>query len=84
MRPRGSLSLVLGGFGRLIFFRSVDLPPQFSKWIVVLVDDSFLQWDYSVIGDGDVLRADIGAALGDVAVSDAVITLQLRSTILCV
>ena len=50
----------------------------------MLVDDTFLQWDYSVIGDGDVLRADIGAALGDVAVSDAVIIFQLGGTILCV
>ena len=65
-------------------FRAVEPSPQFTKRIVVLVDDAFLERDDGVVGDGDVLRADVGTALGDVAVTDAVITLQLGGTILCV
>ena len=35
-----------------------------------------------VVGDVDVLRADLRAALGDVAVADVVLLLQIRNTVL--
>jgi hypothetical protein len=39
--------------------------------IVVLVGDALLQGDDRVVGDVDAFRADLGAALGDVAVAEA-------------
>src|SRR2546429_9189111 len=41
---------------------------QFAEWIVKIVHHPFLQWGDGVVGDGDVLRADFGAAFGQFAV----------------
>src|SRR5439155_16162281 len=59
--------------------RSVRPAPQDvadpHHWVVLAVGDSFLQRDQCVVGDLDVLGADLGAALGDVAHAEAVIVL---------
>jgi hypothetical protein len=47
----------------------------------VPVDYALLEWDDGVVGDGNVFRTDLGAALGDVAVADAVTLLELVRTI---
>ena len=44
---------------------------QASQRIVEPIDDALLQGDDRVVGDRDLLRADLRAALGDVAVTDA-------------
>ena len=43
--------------------------------VVLAVDDALLHRDHRVVGDLDVLGADLGAALGDVAVPEAVLLL---------
>src|SRR5580704_4643654 len=50
-----------------------ERPEQLRDWVEITVHNAFLQWNDRVIGDGDVLRANFRAALGDVAVSDAVL-----------
>src|SRR3970040_1265656 len=50
---------------------------QLAHRIVELVDDALLERNDGVIGDGDALRADLRAALGDVAVSDPMGLLQI-------
>src|SRR4051812_46186414 len=45
------------------------------------VDDALLERNDGVVGDGDVLGTDLGAALGDVAVADAVAVLELVTPI---
>src|SRR5271168_4053715 len=45
--------------------------------IVFPVGHAFLHWDQRVVGDLDAFRADFGAALGDVAISEAVLFLRL-------
>src|SRR5665811_1604711 len=49
---------------------NADLRPQPDQRVVLLVDDSFLHRNDGVVGDLDVLGADLGAALGDVAQAD--------------
>ena len=44
-----------------------DLPHDPHDGIVVLGDDPLLERDQGIVGDVDVLGADLGAALGDVA-----------------
>ena len=53
-----------------------QLPPDHLDRVVILVGDPFLERDDRVVGDLDVLRADLGAALGDVAVAEAEIILR--------
>src|ERR671916_980945 len=45
--------------------------------VVVLVGDALLEGDDGVVGDMDVYRADLGAALGYVAVPEAVVLLEV-------
>ena len=56
-------------------------PQQPRHRIVVPADDSFLQRDDRVIGDVDMLRADVRAVLRDVAVPDTVMVFQRRNPI---
>src|SRR4051794_23947244 len=44
---------------------------QLLQRIIVAIHDTFFKGNNGVIRDGDVLGADLGAALGDVAVTDA-------------
>src|SRR5438128_2274677 len=50
---------------------------ELSERIVHLVDHPFFQRDDRVVGDVDLFRTDPGAALGDVAVPDAMQLLEL-------
>src|SRR6266699_5589480 len=52
-----------------------DLGAQPDQRVVLAPDHPFLQGDQRVVGDLDVLRAGLGAALGDVAVSEAEVVL---------
>src|SRR5262245_13752306 len=52
-------------------------PPQARQRVIVFIDHAFLERDDGVVGDGDVLGADLRAALGDVAQADAVVILQI-------
>src|SRR5262249_33665955 len=47
-----------------------DLAEEPQDRVVVPVDHALLERDDAVVGDVDVLRADLGAALGDVAEAD--------------
>ena len=58
-----------------------DLPEP-AQGIVELVHHALLQRDDRVVGDGDVLRANLGTALGDVAQANAVGLLELRHAVL--
>src|SRR3989440_12143972 len=49
---------------------------ELSERIVHLVDHPFFQRDDRVVGDVDLFRTDPGAALGDVAVTDALQLLE--------
>src|ERR1700687_3289111 len=51
-------------------------PAQHPHHRVVAVGHALLQGDDAVVGDVDVLRADLGAALGDVAEPDARVVVQ--------
>src|SRR5271170_5503920 len=53
-----------------------DPAEQAHHRIVVGVGDALLERDDGVVGDLDVLRADLGAALGDVAEADAALLLE--------
>src|SRR5947209_5508947 len=48
-----------------------DLRTQPGQRVVLPVDDALLHRDERVVGDVDALRADLAAALGDVAVAEA-------------
>src|SRR5829696_7104806 len=54
-----------------------DLAHQPLGRIVVLVGDALLEGDDGVVGDVDVDRADLCAALGDVAEPEAVVVLEV-------
>src|SRR5207245_11746743 len=60
--------------------RPPEAPPEPAEGVVELVDDTFLQRDDGVVGDVDRLRADLRAALGDIAEPDARLLLQVRTT----
>ena len=49
--------------------------------IIKLIDNAFLHRDDRVVSDADVFRANFRAALGDVAITDAVVVLQIRDAI---
>src|SRR5439155_3129394 len=55
---------------------------QLSQRIVELVDDAFLERDDGVVGNRDALRTYVRAALGDVAVADALRRLEVGAAIL--
>ena len=46
-------------------------PQEPHERIVLGIDDPFLHGDYPVVGDLYVLRANFGAALGDIALAEA-------------
>src|SRR5919106_1780091 len=56
---------------------SPDLAHQPFGRVVILVGDAFLEGDDGVVGDVDVDRADLGAALGYVAEPEAVLLLEV-------
>jgi hypothetical protein len=64
-------TLSLGGFPLL------EHPEQLRHRIKELVNHTLLQRDDGVVGDGDVLGAHLCAALGDVAVADAVFVFEV-------
>src|ERR687898_2397694 len=45
--------------------------------IVILIGDALLEWDDGVVGDVDVYRTDLGAALGYVAEPEAIVLLEV-------
>src|SRR3984893_16239713 len=47
-----------------------------------LVDHPLLERDDRVVGDRDALRADLGAALGDVAIADTLLAAQVGHAVL--
>ena len=53
-----------------------DYRAQPAQWIVFLIDHALLHRNNRVVGDANVLWADLGAALGDVAHSQAVLFLR--------
>src|SRR2546425_4422472 len=57
-------------------------PDEGPQRIVELVGDALLERDDGVVGDGDLLGADLRAALRDVAVSDSPRCLQLSPAVL--
>src|SRR6185369_15091947 len=61
--------------------RAAEFAPDPLDRVVELVDDPFLERDDRVVGDLDVLRADLGAALGDVAVADAATVLEIPTPV---
>src|SRR5436309_12686139 len=64
------------GLGASSFFPAFEKPRQLAQRIIELIDDALFQRNDSVVGDRDTLRANFGATLGDVAVTDAVGALQ--------
>src|SRR5262249_388301 len=63
----------------ILFREDAEQPLQ---RIIVLIDDAFLERNDRVVGDGDALRTHFGAALGDVAVAEAISLLQIRGAVL--
>src|SRR3989442_15879567 len=59
--------------------RAREPSPRAPERVVEVVDDALLQGDDRVVGDVDRLGADLGAALGDVAVADAGLVLQVAT-----
>src|SRR5450759_1909745 len=58
-----------------------DLRPQPNQRVVLLVHDTFLHRNDGVVGDLDVLGADLSAALGDVAQADPLLVPGEHGTI---
>src|SRR5215831_15355337 len=52
-----------------------DLGAQPDQRVVLAAGHPFLHRDQRIVGDLDVLRTDLGAALGDVAVAEAEVVL---------
>jgi hypothetical protein len=52
-------------------FDEAEVAEEPEEGVVVAVDDAFFEGDDGVVGDVNVFGADLGAALGDVAVADA-------------
>src|SRR5215210_8295407 len=58
-----------------------DLAHQPFGRVVVFVGDALLEGNYGVVGNVDVYRADLGAALGDVAEPDAVLFFEVAEPV---
>ena len=58
-------------------FLRLEHPEEPGDRIIELINHPFLERDDRVVGDLDVFRADHGAALGDVAVADALGLLEV-------
>src|SRR6266550_1539117 len=61
-----------------------DLSPYPLHRVVVAIDDALFEGDDGVVGDLDVLGADFGAALGDVAVAQAELLFDERQAVFAV
>jgi hypothetical protein len=55
---------------------AADLPEQHGQWIVKLVHHALFERDDGVVGDANLLGADLGATLGDVAKAKAELILE--------
>src|SRR5579875_3908326 len=62
--------------GSALVLPTTDLRAQEQDGVVLGVDHALLQRDDPVVRDLDVLRTDLGAALGDVAVADPLVLLR--------
>ena len=58
-----------------------DGSPDPSKRIIEGIGGALLEGDNRIVGDADVFRTDLGAALGDVAVTDPKNILEFLETI---
>src|SRR5439155_15485018 len=58
-----------------------ELPPGDLDWVVISIGHPLLERDDRVVGDFDVLRADLRAAFGDVAVADAAPVPEVRGAV---
>src|SRR5436305_8334918 len=77
------LSSYIAGLLRCGYFRLLPKDAQQPlQRIVEFVDHPLLERDDGIIGDGDRLRTDLGAALSDVAVADAVRLAQVGEAVL--
>ena len=61
-----------------------DGSPDPSKRIIEGIGDALLEGDNRIVGDADVFRTDLGAALGDVAPARAELLLELGDPVLLV
>src|SRR2546425_596763 len=75
--PAPNMQVRLGGFG----LRSEQLPPDPGDGVVVAAGHPLLERDDGVVGDPDVLGADVLAALGDVAHAKARLAGQQRRAV---
>src|SRR5271163_2361317 len=67
-----------------LLLRIAEHPEQFRHRIEEAIDYPLLERDDRIVGDGDVFRANLGTALGDVAEADAEISSQICNAIACV
>jgi hypothetical protein len=51
--------------------RIAEHPKQSRQGVEEAIDHSLLEWDDGIVGDRDVFRADLGAALCDVTQAHA-------------
>src|SRR6185503_17939258 len=58
-----------------------DNAQQFLERVVEAVYHALLEGDNRVVGDVDVLGADFGAALGDIAVAEAELVFEERDSV---
>ncbi len=63
------------------FGKSEKSPDDLLDRIIELIRNPFLKWNNCVVGDGDMLGADFGATLGNIAVADPLRFLQLGQAI---
>src|SRR5215467_11138127 len=74
--PSWLSTLFAGHRRRVVAGAAADLGAEPDQRIVLATDHAFLHGDYRVVGDLDVFRADLGAALGDVAEAHAEVVLR--------
>src|ERR1700687_5591330 len=60
----------------LFSFHPSNLPNQHEHGIIEFVNHALLQWNDRIVRDVDLLGANLGAALGNVAEADAELILQ--------
>src|SRR5215467_15072831 len=72
---KGDSALLARHRGRVVAGTAGDLRAEPDQRVVLAGDHAFLHGDYRVVGDLDVFRADLGAALGDVAEAHAEVVL---------
>src|SRR6185312_11275267 len=70
------LTVTEGAGSRSLLAAAAEDAEQLLQRIVEAVDHALLQRDDAVVGDVNALGADLGAALGDVAVPDAKVFLE--------